>query len=337
MILKPSNIYPENLTFPANEPIEVTWKNNGDLQYAFKIVFKHIDTGVVAFDSGKITNFGSKYTVPTNSLLNNKEYTYTVMVYNSNNDTATSSPVVVRCSERPVVTIPNDGFVRNQIATIQATYSHSGSTLKTYEFILYDEFDNVLEQSGYLYDGLLEYTFSYRLIDDTNYKFECVAISQMDVIGTSGQITLAADYIPPSVFFQLGAETFVDKPHVRLTWTTVRIIGNVDGVETYVNNEKIDVRESVVYFDDNFSLNGDFTLKLWTEQFKLDKDIVVMVGSNGSLSIKIYDNKVHVFKKIGGMTNHYATNLIGDYALKQVYINVQQIKNNIQVYCEVLA
>ncbi|MGE6227636.1 hypothetical protein [Paenibacillus chitinolyticus] len=337
MILKPSNISPDNLTFPSNEPIDITWKNNGDLQNAFQVIIKRIDTGSAVFDSGKITSFSSKYTVPADSIASNMEYTFTIKVFNSNNDSSESNPVVLRLSARPVIKIPNDGYMRNQLASFQATYSHSESrSLKAYEFILYDEFDKVLEQSGYLYDGLLEYTFKHLLIDDTKYKVECVAISQLDVVGTSGKITFTADYIPPTVFFQLGANTFIDKPFVRLTWTTVRIIGKTSGIVSFVDNKKINVIDGVVYFDEGFLLNGDFTLKLWAEQFKIDKDIVTLVGDNGSLTIKIYSGRVHVFKKVGGITLHYAAQIVGDYDKKQLYINVQQIKNHIQLYCEVM-
>ncbi|WP_336786959.1 fibronectin type III domain-containing protein [Paenibacillus sp. MMO-177] len=337
MILKPSNIAPENLTFPAGEELEITWKNNGDLMRSFIIEFKDIANGSIVYKTNQIQGYITKYTVPPYSLIDGREYTYTVKVFNANGDSAISNPTVLRFNTRPRMSVLNDGYIRNQTATVIGTYSQDQLLeLKAYKFVLYDEFKHVLEQSDYLYDGLLEYTFKYILEDGKEYFVECIGVTQNDLLGTSGLISVIADYIPPTVYFNLGADTFIDKPYVRLTWTTVRIIGHGNG-HVFTDDGKVDVRDGLVYFDDGFNIESDFTIKLWAEDVSKDVELVRIKGGAVEITVEVQGTKIVAIKKSANMDieSRVASDIIGDINTGQLFIVLQQIGMNLNITCEV--
>jgi hypothetical protein len=339
LIFKPSNIKPENFTFPAGESIEVTWKNNGDSMVAYEVVVRKIVDNTIAFTSGKVVSYITKYIIPAGSLINGNEYTYVVTVYNNINEFVSSSPTLLKCNSRPIMSITTDGYVRNQVATVYGGYSQSESLLlKAFKFVLYDVFSHVLEQTDYIYDGSISHTFDYKLVDGEIYFIECVGITQNDLLGTSGLIRVVADYIQPNVYFSLGAETFIDKPFVRLTWTTVRIIGNTTGNVDYVNsNSALDTHEGTVYFDEGFNINEDFTLRLWALDIEDNMELIRMTGSNGNLSVIKYSDRIHVFKKQNGLTVlHIATEPISYAGTGTIYIGLQKIGRNLNIFSEVI-
>lgn len=338
MILKPSNISPSNGVFSGSDAIEISWKNNGDIMTAFEVSVYDNSTDILIHTSSKLNSYIAKYTIPANTLANNKVYKYTIKVYNINNETTVSDYKIISCYSRPIVNIDTDGFVRNQIATFTSTYSQTQNiTLKAYKYILYDEFDNVIEQSEYLYDGLLAYTFNYRLVDDTNYKIECIVICQNDLLGTSGKINFVADYIPPQVYFNLSAEAYVDKPYVRLLWTTVRIIGKVEGTANYIGDSKLDVTNGTVYFDDGFTLQNDFTIKMWVEGIQENEEILFIDAGLSHISLKYHNNKMHLYKTYVGVTNHIVSEEIGIITPSDMlYIGIQQQYGKISLISEVI-
>lgn len=338
VIFKPSNISPDNLTFPSDEDIEIVWKNNGDLMVAYEIIVRNMRSNTVEYSSGIVDSYTPKHIIPSGALSYGIEYKYTITVYNSQGASATSDSIVLRCSARPDMFIDSDGYIRNQIATVYASYYQVESVpMKAYKFILYDEFQNVLEQSDYLYDGLLSYTFRYMLEDDTEYYVECVGVTQYDVLGTSGLVKFVADYIPPTVHFKLTTETYPDKPYVRLMWNTVRILGKTEGNISF-GDSKINVQNGKVYFDDGFSIERDFSFKVWVDIDSIeDNEIIAQLSSNNArVDVMIYANKVHAFKYANGYTFHVASDIQSNNEGNQYFICLQQISRDLNVTCEVV-
>ncbi|WP_066503717.1 hypothetical protein [Abyssisolibacter fermentans] len=340
MILKPTELTPNNNTYCADEAVTISWKNNGDIMTSYSINVKDNSTGVITYSSGLVKSNITKHVIPADTLENEKEYCYTITVYNAVNNSIISDAVIFRTSAKPVVTIPNDGYVRNQFLTVKAEYTQpSDVAIKSYKFILYDIAENILEESDSFLDDKLIYTFKYQLVDGETYKVECTAVSQKDISGSSGKITLTADYNSLESYSNLQAETFSDKPYVKLQWSITRIIGEADKEFDYIEGEKADLTNgSVVSFDNNFSVGDDFTLKLWVEKLRDDIDIVNISGTNGALNIRFKDDRIHVYKAFSSLTYHTASDKINPRVTKdtKLYICIQQIENRINVYCEVI-
>ena len=338
MILKPSNISPDNHTFPSSELIDITWTNNGDTMVAFEVIIKNNSDQTQVYDSGKISNYTPRHIVPANTLTNGIEYCFTITVYNSNNDSVVSDSKILKCSSRPIVSITTDGYIRNQIATVIATYSQAENiTVKCYQFSLFDISNNLIEQSDYIYDDNLVYTFSSLLTNEEQYNIECEAITQNDISSTSGKVTITVEYIAPIVSVLLTTETDDSKPSVKLNWHIIRILGTHEGTTSYIDNEKIDTTNGKVIFDDGFNLTGDFTFYVWAENIQENETLIELFAENIQILIKYYDNKVHVFKLYNGYIMHICSDSLGEItSTTQIMIRLQQINKYLNVYSEVV-
>lgn len=329
---------PDNESFSNTDSIRISWTNNGDLMTKFKIFVYDNSTGLVEYQSGEVISYSPSHILPPLSLSNGKIYKYQIQIFNSAGDSICSDFKIFRCNSKPIVTIDTDGYVRNQKATIQANYSQAeGIGLKCYKFVLYDSFERIIEESEYIYDTALIYSFDYILIDDNSYNVECIVFTQNDISGTSGRVSFVADYISPNVFFLLSTENDPYKPYLRLNWTTVRIIGETEGSTQFISNEKLDTRTGKVYYDECFNFGGNFTIRLWIENIPNELDIARIIGMNGDVVLKYYDNKVHAFKTMCGYKGHIASDLLGAINTGDtVYICLQQVDGLLNIKSEVL-
>lgn len=339
MIFKPSEILPDNSAFSAEDAISVSWKNNGDSMKAYEVIVEDNSTGSLVYSSGKVVAYSGNHTIPANSFLNGIIYRYKIKVYNLNDEYAISDYKVFSCYSKPVVMIDNDGYIRNQTASVLATYYQNESLpLNAYEFTLFDEYENILEESGYLHDGLLSYEFKYKLENEKTYKIECIAITTNGVSGSSGKISFIAQYDAPVVYFKLQANVSSGECYVDLAWSTVRIIGNAENSPVYLdNNTMIDLTSNVVTYDDGFILPDNFTLRMWIKNITEGVNFVELVGNNGTLIVNYKDSKIHVYRIVGDLITHIATDeLVINYET-MVYVCLQQFNGfYMNIFSEVI-
>ena len=88
MILKPSNVSPNNIAVNAQEQITISWRNLGDRQTKYKIViYLNLDNTLI-YDTGIITTYNT-FVSSANTLINGNTYKYQITVWNANNQSAT--------------------------------------------------------------------------------------------------------------------------------------------------------------------------------------------------------------------------------------------------------
>ena len=342
LILKPTNMTPDGQTFSGTEAIEFRWKTNGDIMSAFELIVEDNNTGLQVYTTGKVNSYNANCLIPPSTLQNGFVYRYKLIIYNSIGSSITSDYKVFICSSKPTVTIQTDGYIRNQIAYFNAIYHQSENIpIKCFMFVLRDEFNNILESSSYIYSSEIEYTFSSILTDGNHYSVECLAVTQNDLAGTSGSIQFLSDYISPVVHFKLGTEAMVDEPFLRLSWTTVRIIGETQGATSYIGGEKLDVRTngSKVFFNDGFTLENNFTIRLWVESpyQGIGNPIVEVPTLYGKMIVYYENNRVHVLRYYNSLVNHVASNILPSIGINnQLYICIQQDNGRLNILSEVI-
>jgi len=337
MILKPSEILPDNGAFSAENAIQITWKNNGDSMKAYEIIVEDNSTGNQVYTSGKINAYSGKHTISANTLVNGILYRFKIKVYNGIDEYAISDYKVFSCYSSPSVVIPNDGYIRNQLLTVSAVYNQSQNILlNTYKFILYDEYENILEESEYKYDGLLNHNFTYKLENDGVYKVECVVFTVNGILGSSGKVTLTAQYEAPTVYFQMQTSVPYDKCYVELAWSTVRIIGKTINSPVYIDSNMIDLSNDILTYDDCFELPAKFTLRIWLKKIKIKINLVELIGSNGSIIISYYDNKFHAFRNVKDIKTHIVSQELNVLEDDLVYVCLQQLNGFMNIFCEVI-
>jgi hypothetical protein len=291
----------------ASKPIEYAWKIENYQSYA------------------------TSYTLPAHSIINGKTYKIAITVFNATNQNAQSYPVVFQTSSRPVVTVDSISTITSPSYNFTAEYSQAENVaMDSYVVFLYDSNQNLIAQSNVIQAPYppttpsMQYIFNY-LQSGSSYYIEFQATSLVGLTGTSGKINFNVQYGQPNI-------------SVNLTATNViQIIGQTD-VGTFVNNELLDVRNGSVWFQDGFSVDRDFTLKIWFQSPVHNVDLVVIKGANGQIRLQYWDDmRFHVFKDINGWKGwspHIVSPVLSNGT--QYFVCVQQIYNHLNLFANIL-
>lgn len=332
---KPYSISIKGQNLPANELIKLTWQVSGDLSVSYQIkVFQNSDS-VLVYDSAKLTSFAKTHTIPANSLTNGIEYKIQISLWNSANESINSDFEVFSCSSRPTVTITPIGTVNSQSYNFTATYFQAESVpLRSWIVFLYDENGTKLFQSDIQTTTTIEYLFS-TLKSNTTYKIEFQVTSNKNLVGSTGLVAFDVSYTQPVININLTAEN-TDNAGIQLSWKTIQIIGATVSAPIYMNGEKLDVRNDVFSFSDGFSVDGNFTLKLWLESITPNVDLLTLKGNNGIIKLQYWsdDNMFHLYKDVYGYRSHNVSSTVSSI---KYYLCIQQINGDMNITAEAIA
>jgi hypothetical protein len=92
--------------------------------------------------------------------------------------------------------------------------------IKNYKFILYDENQVEITDTGWIYDLLLQYEFT-GLLNDTTYYIEGIITSQYDQTGTTGLKTFLINYSNNIVLPEINATADDDQGTVTIDWSNI--------------------------------------------------------------------------------------------------------------------
>lgn len=290
-INKPFNIQPNGTANPAEEIIQVSWSTAGAVQTAYALEIKDNSDNTVKYTLEKTTSYDTFYNLAENTLENGKEYKLIIQVWDEEDYTSTSESVIFKTSARPSVTVDSIETVTTQANTFSAIYTQSQSVpVRSWVAYLYDSNQHYLKDSDLQTDSILEYLFNY-LQSGESYYIEFQATSNDGLTATSGLIPFDVNYVQPSINVRLTAENN-DTCGIKLDWSVIQIIGKAENPETpiYIDNNKVDLTnpDSKVYFDEGFSVDRNFTLKIWLENPDINKDLLLLKGQNGEIRLK-YD------------------------------------------------
>jgi hypothetical protein len=155
--------------------------------------------------------------------------------------------------------------------------------LRNYVVNLYDTNKNLINNSPILTSLPMQYLFS-NLQTETNYYIEFVATSSEGLTGTSGLISFSVFYYRPKQTVYLTGKN-IDNAGIELTWFVRQIIlENVGG--TFINNDEIDVTNGTVTADTGFSIDRDFSLKVWLRGVENNVPLITLYGDNGQIVLK---------------------------------------------------
>jgi hypothetical protein len=277
-IQKPYGISLNGVTIDASEANTISWSTSGDISTAFAInIYKNFD-GTLAWSLPKTNSYAISYNLPSGSLINGIEYKVQVTIYNSNNNSSTSDFYIFQTSSRPVVTVPTIGTVNSQSYLFTASYSQAESvSLKSWIAYLYDSNQNLINQSPLTITSTLEYLFG-GLNSGKTYYVEFQSTSNKGLTGTSGKISFTTSFTQPNLTTNIIASN-VENAGVNLSWYVTQITGTSTNAN-FVGGEKLDVTNGSATFNQGFSIENDFTLKLWIEsvtnyQFTTNTDVIV--------------------------------------------------------------
>lgn len=333
---KPYDISIRAKTIDGNEENEVSWKVSGDIQTAYKIdILSNVDNSLV-WTSNKITSYSLKHKIPAATLTNGNEYKITVSIWNQANSSIISDAEIFQTSSRPVVTVNTVGTVNSFSYNFSATYSQAESvSLRSYTANLYDDKKNLIDKSSIKTILPMEHLFS-NLQTEQQYYIEFQATSSKGLTGTSGLVLFDVFYFRPKMSVDLQGRN-IENAGIELSWFVSQIIGTTDG-SLFIGNEKIDTTNGTkVWFDNGFTIEGDYSLKLWIESLENKVDLIVLNGENGQITLQYHflDEKFHLYKI---STNGLITEWVSESVVGNSFVVlIQQISSDMNISAQAIS
>lgn len=339
MLQKPYDLSIRGRTIDGNELNEVSWKVSGDIQTAYKIDILLNENGTSVWNSGRIPSFSLKHAIPNYTLSNGREYKILITVWSDTDTSQVSEPEIFQTSSRPVITVTPIGTVNSFSYNFTASYTQAESVaMRSYNVNLYDDKRNLINKSNVKSILPMDHLFS-NLQTETNYFVEFISTSQKGLIGTSGLVPFYCFYYRPKMNTNLTGKN-IPNAGIEISWYVAQIIGQSSGEPIFIDDEKIDLRNGKeLVFDDGFTIDKDFTLKLWIEQPYMSNiveqvDLIRLRGVNGSIYLQYHDNhKFYVWKDVRNLKHRWTSEPVqGDKYL----VVIQQIGDDLNITAEVI-
>ena len=356
MIYRPLSVLPDNIYYAYAQSIKITWKNSGDTMYAFRIYVYDNNTNLLKYDSTEIVSYTPIHTI--SQTLPIGEYKFKIVVYNNissnvNRSSAESDFRIFHVLVSPTLTLNlNDNdTISSQTLSLSANYSHPNNVKhKYYQFILMDEFKNVIERSPFITDSKFEYTYETLLENNVYYHAQCTVYMYEGIEASTDKIKFKTVYIKPTVSFNIEVETYLNKPSASLKWTVARIIGTIVGNgffvdinnsptpdEDYNNSVRLNVIAdgAKAIFNEGILIENDFTANFWMMGIPENKEFFVIKSANGKIYLTYYNNRIHIWKDNSLVLIHGASKEVYFTNEDMVMIRIQQDGKRIGVYAQV--
>lgn len=329
MLQKPYNISFRGITIDGNLDNTVTWQVSGDIQTVYKIDILLNTNNSLVWTSNKVTSYALKHTIPAKTLTNGLEFKIIVTIFNQSNQSISSDAEIFQTSSTPIVTVDAIGTVNSYSFNFTAQYSQSENVpLRNYNVLLYDIDKNLIDNSDIKTSLPMQYLFS-NLQTEQSYYIEFQATSSKGLTGKSGLILFDVFYYRPKMNIRLEGKN-IDNAGIELSWFVSQIILQNNG-GTFINNEKIDVTNGSVIGDDGFTIDGNFSLKVWIESPANKVDLLLLNGDNGQIKLQyhVLDEKFHLYKVDSNKmsTNYETASVTGS----SFVVLIQQIGNDMNI------
>jgi len=293
MIMKPSGISPNNISLDATFPITISWINSGDRQYKYRIQIYNNTTNVLVYDTNVVVSFNTFHVISGNTLIDGTIYKYQIQTFNQVDASATSNWILFKCSSTPSISFTNvieNDIIYNSQYLFTAQYSQLESVaIKSWQMIMYDSNNAIITTTSETFNSIIEYQFSG--FNNNFYYIECQVKSQDDILASTNKIKFNIQYTVPESVLDLQSSNISDQGAINLQWNVVQIIGNSENT-SYINGEKIDTTNGRVWFDSDFNIENDFTLKLWLESVNNNVYTINQTTSITSYNVPLTDTSI---------------------------------------------
>jgi hypothetical protein len=121
---------------------------------------------------------------------------------------------------------------------------------------------------------------------------------------STGRIDFSADFIKSEAYFICEVQNMYDTGGIYIKSNIVSVEGTSDSEVTYIDNNIADLTNNVVHFNEGFSIQGDFGLKITGYGFAQNTHILRLSGS---------DEIINVYSKYDNSLNQYYLELEAKY------------------------
>lgn len=276
-------------SFDAAVGANINFAYEGEQVFANELVIYDNETGAQVYDK-KIEWMRTYHVIEKSILTNGKYYYCKIRVFNKAGTASDwSSQKSFRCFTTPVFTFSNlvtDQIVQNSELTVRLTYSQTeGEPLNTYTVGLYNANHVLVSKSDTLYGvGTMEYTIK-NLEDGTKYYLRAMGETLNGMAADTGFLAFSVKFITPTYWTYVDLSDNHDGT-VRVSCNIRTVTGRYDGENepNYIdNNHRVDLRNpgQRVLFDDGFTLQGSFTIKMLGSDFTVNGTVEIVYRWNG--------------------------------------------------------
>ena len=217
-----------------------------------------------------------EYTIPANSLENNKHYKCSIVVYDpSGVPSPESNAVLFYCIPTPRFEFLNVPYQLNDsYLNVEMSYVETGTIydpLQSFYLEMTNSKNQVFFRSEveYVTDNSISATEIFNIEEDEGYILTAYGETSKGLLISVSQ-EIFVQFSRPSSFSALILDNMYDRGNIRLISNIKGLQGQVTGEEIYIDNEKIDLslEGNEVLFDRGFVIKNDFYLKIYVENLQ---------------------------------------------------------------------
>lgn len=317
---------------------EITFSYIGSQVFANKLYIYDNETNTLVY-SEKQTTMQLKHILPSNTLVNGKTYYMKLSVFDVNDtESVLSNSLLFKTLKSPSFSIVNvvDGqTITSSRLDVSLLYSQEqGELLSEYKITLYDASQQVLADSGILYDDNLSHTFT-GLLEKHLYYIRGTGVTVNGMSVDTGYVSFNVEYYSPTLESIVNLSNIHEDGVVRID-SGIKVIGfNLNPeTPTFINDNMVDLsdKDSYINYNDGFNINDDFTLQLQVMNLTPYKPIII--PSNKLKDITL----VYMINTFSGTSQSKAyfilkvQDTISDYMLYSDYFDIPDATDLIHIW-----
>jgi hypothetical protein len=308
-MLKPKFIRGSDYAFDATTErmFEYSWGSSNVQSVGNILTVRNNTTNGVIYN-GRTDSLLLKHVLPANTLKNGTLYNATIQVIDRNNNLSPASdPILFYCFTQPVIdiTLTNEEVIQNSSCTVGIIYNQpEGEELQSFRIELYNGFRELIYTSSLKYDPSSTITLN-NLEDNMAYYVQAVCDTVNHMTAESELIRINVDYIKPELYAYIFVENRINYGDIVFTSNLVSVEGRSDN-PVFIDDEYVDtINGTPVIFDENFSLDNDYSLILKGYNFQKNKIIMILKNRNNTISLKCrIDENDEYYVEISSKTNN---------------------------------
>lgn len=249
--------------FDATKTATIGFVWSGTRAYSNRIIVYDNNTLEKIFDD-TITSFKFEHTIPANTLVNGKRYIIECQVFDQDGiGSAMSNRVSFVTIATPTFNfsnIPSDKKINSSsFSTNINYYSADLEALNSYRFYLYDVNKKLLlETESYYNTDNISYTYR-GFENDAIYFIRCMGTTANDIALDTGYVEIHVKYENQNNYARIYAENIAKQGCIKVSSNIIVIQYN--GTESFEYQDgMIDLRDKVLYYDQGFLIEDDFTV-----------------------------------------------------------------------------
>ena len=265
--------------------IKFSWLGNIPVSNTLRI--KNNDTNTIVYEITQQTMKLEHTIRPENNLKNGTLYNASIKVTDGNNsDSEWSDVLLFYCFTTPTFTIniaPGQ-IIQAQTYGVDITYDQSeGELLQSYRIVVYNSNNEIIFDSNTRY--VLDTVRISNLQDNGNYSIIATGTTVNGMNLSTGLIRFAVDFITSEAYFICELENIYETGGVYIKSNIVSVEGYSDREVTYINGEIADLTNNVVHFDENFSIDKNFSLLIKGSKFEINSQILRLRGTGETINV----------------------------------------------------